>query len=74
MVTLKELQDAHAEWQMAQKEFELAEPEFVEAAVHKLRATELRYSALLKLAKQEGVSDAQKDVRNADVPLCTVMR
>jgi len=61
VVTLKELQEAHAEWVVAQKEFELAEPEFVEAAVHKLRATELRYSALLKLAKQEGVYDSQKE-------------
>jgi len=57
VVTLRELQEAYAEWIVAQKEFELAEPEFVEAAVHKLKATELRYSALLKLTKQEGVSD-----------------
>jgi len=60
MVMLKELQNAHAEWVVAQREFELAAPAFVEAAIHKLKAAELRYNALLKLAKQKGVLDFDK--------------
>lgn len=55
MVTLKELNEARAEWLRAQQGLEMAEPEFVEAAVYRLMAAEKRYDALIRLAKKEGV-------------------
>jgi len=56
-VTRKELREALAEWQRAEQDFGMAEPEFVEAAAYKLIATEKRYSALVRLAKKEGIVD-----------------
>ncbi len=55
MVTLKELNEARAEWLRAQQELDMAEEEFVEAAVFKLMAAEKRYDALIRLAKKEGI-------------------
>ncbi|HHY67876.1 MAG TPA: hypothetical protein GX517_11920 [Alicyclobacillus sp.] len=56
-VTIREVQEAHAEWVRAQQEFEMAAPEFIDAATHKLTAAEKRYDALMRIAKKEGVID-----------------
>lgn len=63
MVTLKELEQAHEQWIIAQQEFNQAEPEFVEDATHRLTAAELKYNTLIRLAKQKGVLvDEKKDM------------
>ncbi len=60
MVTLKELEQAHEQWIIAQQEFNQAEPEFVEYAAYRLTAAELKYNTLLQIVKQKGVQDDGK--------------
>jgi hypothetical protein len=60
MVTLGELEQAHKEWLIALQEFEMAEPEFVEAAVYKLTAAEQKYNTLLRLLKEGATEESER--------------
>lgn len=58
LVTLEELIKAQEDWQIAQQEFMMADPDFVEAAVLKLSAAEKRYNALLRKARKQCIDRA----------------
>lgn len=62
-VLLNELNEAQKELTEAQQQLDMAEGDFVEAAIFKVQAAEQRYNALLRLAKKEGVVLARRQIK-----------
>lgn len=53
MMSRTDYQAALQAWQVAQQQFEQADPDHIDIAIHQLRAAELRMSAALRALKTE---------------------